>query len=197
RITALQMTESLAEDVSNITTITYGKLSKRLALTYAKGFGISSLIHLEDDEETLAQPAKPQGIDEKISAWLKAREFDFIICGDPDGSALVPSLIAGYLNMPCVSRVYQTNIKEGDVLQFSQQLERGWRQRVTLKLRAVITVQEDCLQTKYVSVRRRRLAYDNMQGLKVDQVENKQRVNITLQSVSAPRTLAKLTAIPD
>jgi|GEM_PF-2456688 len=196
-ITALQMAESLAEDVSDITAITYGNLSKRPALTYAKAFGISSLIHLEDDDETLAHPANPQGIAEKISAWLQARDFDLIICGDPNGTALVPSLIAGYLNMPCVSRVYQTNIKEDDVLQLSQQLERGWRQRVTLKLPAVITVQEDCLQTKYVSVRRRRLAYDNMQGLKVDQVENKQLVNITLQSVSAPRTRAKRTAIPD
>lgn len=197
-VAALQLAEILENEEDNITAITYGGSSNLPALEYALAFGITSVIHLTDEDEPLANPSDPQGVANALAMWLETQNFDLIICGNPSGTGLVPSLIAGNLNIPCVSRVYEASRKKSETaLELYQRLERGWSQRVSAKLPIVITVQDGFFPTKYISVRHRRVARDNIHTVQVVHSSREVAKHISLQSVAAPRTRAKRTAIPD
>lgn len=195
-VAALQMADALAKEEDSITAITYGGSNNLPALEYALALGISSVIHLTNEKE-LANASDSQGTAIVIATWLKKQDFDLVVCGNPSGTGLVPSLIAGYLEIPCVPRVYNASQNKSESLELYQHLERGWRQRVSVQLPAVVTVQAGSFPTTYVSVKRRRIAHNNIHTVQVVSSNKKDATGISLKSVTAPRTRAKRTAIPD
>lgn len=199
-IAALHFTFSLCEEGDTVTAVSYGGPENEAALEYALAYGVKSLIRIEDERppEALADPTVTA---RALASWIRDQSFDIVICGDPSGTGVTPALIAGYLGVPCVSRVYAGKRRRGrrrESLELQQRLERGWRQQVCVKLPALVTVQAGFFSPMYVSVRRRRLAEekagDLIQVIPLDQAEREKAV---LKSVDAPKPRAKRKAMPD
>jgi electron transfer flavoprotein alpha/beta subunit len=194
-VAALQLASTLSTQNDTISAISFGGSRQQAALEYALAFGADSLIQLKPQEKI--HFADPQLIASALAEWLKKNAFDLIICGNGSGTGLVPSLLATYLDIPSLPRVDQAELTEPGCLEIVQRLEQGWRQRVKVKLPALITVQWGYFPCRYVSVRRRRMAQQHM-SCKVEVVPIHLRMReMDIQSITAPKPRAKRTNVPD
>src|SRR5699024_1969396 len=98
---------SLCNETGEITAVSYGKPEKDAALIYALARGVTSLVRIEDEADRPAgEIADPTIVARVLASWLRGQSFDIIICGNPSSTGVIPALSAGYLGIPCVSRVY-------------------------------------------------------------------------------------------
>lgn len=195
-VAALHFAFSLCGERDTVTAVSYGGTKKDAALEYALAYGVKSLIRIED-KALPASLADPMVTARTLASWLQGQSFDMVVCGNPSGTGAAPALLAGYLGIPCVSRVYAVEKKENH-LEMQQRLERGWRQQVSVTTPALVTVQAGFFSPMYVSVRRRRSA-KNRAGdvIEVVRSETTEQAFASLQSVNAPKPRAKRKAMPD
>lgn len=195
-VAALHFAFSLCGNEDTVTVVNFGGPENNVALEYALTYGVKSLIRIEHNN-SLNSTADSMVTAETLASWLRDQSFDMVICGNPSGTGVIPALIAGYLGIPCVSRVYSGR-KKGDLLELNQRLEHGWRQQISIQLPLLVTVQAGYFSPMYVSVRRRRLAEKKARELiqVVPSLESEQE-KIVLRSVDAPNPRAKRKAVPD
>ncbi|QQK77236.1 hypothetical protein HUG15_17740 [Salicibibacter cibarius] len=199
-IAALHFALSICGKGDTVTAVSFGGLDKNTALEYALAYGVTSLIRIEDNRspETLADPTVKA---RSLAAWLENESFDIVICGNPSGTGVTPALMAGYLGIPCVSRVYageRRSRRNREHLELQQRLERGWRQHVSVHLPALMTVQAGFFSPMYISVKRRQEAEKQSETIiqVVPSVESGNEKAV-LNAVDPPKPRAKRKAMPD
>jgi electron transfer flavoprotein alpha/beta subunit len=199
-IAALHFAFSLCEKKDTVTAVSYGGSENDAALEYALAYGVKSLIRIEDEHPPVSL-ADPTVTAKALASWIRDESFDIVICGDPSGTGVIPALIAGYLGVPFISRVYAGKRRKrgkGETLELEQRLERGWRQQVSIKIPALVTVQAGFFSPMYVSVKRRRLAEEKAGALiQVIHLDKAEQEKAALKSVDAPKPRAKRKAMPD
>lgn len=194
-IAALHFAFSLCGQGDTVTAVSYGGEEKNAALAYAFACGVTSLVRLEDQlpPESLADPMATA---QALASWLRDVPFDVVVCGNPSGVGAMPAMLAGLLDVPCISRVYAVE-KNEHRFDMQQRLERGWRQQVSVTPPVLVTVQAGFFSPMYVSVKRRRAAEQHAADIiETIQADAAVQEGVVLQSVNAPKPRAKRKAMP-
>lgn len=195
-IAALHFAFSVCGEEDTITAVSYGGVEQEAALEYALAYGVTSLLRIADDgsASSLGDPMVTAQI---LASAIQDQGFDMVVCGNPSSTGAMPAMLAQYLGMPCVSRVYAVEKMEG-TFKMQQRLERGWRQHVTVTLPVLVTVQAGFFSPMYISVKRRRSAKKNATALiETMSAPSVGQGRVQLQTVNAPKPRAKRKAMPD
>jgi electron transfer flavoprotein beta subunit len=181
-----------AEQGGRVTVIAWSPANNREALRFALAGGVERAIYLD------------AGNIEEIDGWALCRilaqaisidHFDLILCGTQSQTALggpLAALLAGLLDLPCVTRLVEGEIKDG-TLYAQRSLESGLRETIRCPLPAIASVLPGEILPQYVSVHRR--ASVDMRCIEVRRITPPANVWI-LKELIQPRKRAQITPPP-
>jgi len=133
-----------------ITAIGVGGEEAEDGLRKALAMGADAAVRVVTD----GPPADPMVVARLLGAWARERAFDLVLTGvmaADDGHGVVGPALGGLLDLPHATMVIELTV-EGAEARVTRELEEGLKERVTLRLPAVLAVQTGLAEPRYVSV---------------------------------------------
>lgn len=159
--TAIQIRERSAGQGPEIgiDAFSVAKAASESALHYALARGADQAERLEPEKEGAPYTALT------LARRILGRGYDLVLCGDEtldNSCAAVGPLLAELLHLPVATTVCRIReIRRGNGIMHAaleRRMGRGYRQVVSIRLPALLTVTEDAAPAKYVSAARLRAA---------------------------------------
>jgi electron transfer flavoprotein beta subunit len=133
-----------------IDAITVGPQRSQEVLRRALGMGARRGIHLESAEAAYLGPGTTAA---GIARYAGPKGYDLVLCGcmSEDGMhAQVGPLVAGHLRWPCAIQIVGLAVAEtADAVTVEKEIEGGGRERLRLRLPAVVAVQSGLNRPRY------------------------------------------------
>jgi electron transfer flavoprotein beta subunit len=133
-----------------VTAITVGDDESETALRKALAMGADSAARI-DVEDPVDDPLAAARL---IAAWAREREFDLVLTGvmaADDGYGVVGPALGGLLGLPHATMVIELAVDEGEA-QVTRELEEGLKERLRVRLPAVLAAQTGLADPRYVSI---------------------------------------------
>lgn len=138
------------EHGGEVTVITVGDDEAEAALRKALAMGADAAVRVEADEPF----SDPVTVARLIAAWAGGREFDLVLAGvaaADDGYGVVGPALGGLLEWPHATMVIELAVDNGTA-RVTRELEEGLKERLTVKLPAVLAAQTGLAEPRYVSI---------------------------------------------
>lgn len=151
---ALEEALRLAEQCGGqVTPLTVGPAGDKAVLIRAAGMGAARGVHISYEGQT---PLRPSNIAAMAAAWAQEQAYDLILAGVMSEDALqgaVGPMLAELLGLPLTTAVVELALEpESGLVRVVREMEGGRRQRVSLPLPALLTVQSSPHRPRYPSL---------------------------------------------
>jgi len=138
---------------TEITVVSVGPPRVEEQVRKAMSMGAEHGLVIDDPE---AQPPGPDSVSSIIAAWADDKEFDLVLCGvmseDMQNCAVGP-MLAVKLGMPWATTAIKLEPdSESGTAIVERELEGGEREKIKLKLPALVTVQSGINEPRYASL---------------------------------------------
>ena len=135
--------------------VTVGPSPARQVLDRAVGMGVDQAWHIIDTrgDDVYRSPLTTASW---LAAFAREREYDLILCGvmsEDDMQAQTGPMLAEFMGIPWATSVVQIAIEpESKTVTVEREIEGGYRDRLELKLPALLTIQTGVNKPRYPSL---------------------------------------------
>jgi electron transfer flavoprotein beta subunit len=183
---ALLIKERMSETL--VDALSVGPQRVSATVQRAMGMGADHGIHILDEADGYRSPFTVASL---IAACVRARNYDLIMTGvmaEDTMASQTGQLIAALLDLPCASSVIKEEVlAEREQIAVEREVEGGSRERVKLKLPAVLTIQPGINFPRYPSFSKVMRARTYAQEV----------IRAEDLAVEEPRELCRRVRIPD
>jgi electron transfer flavoprotein beta subunit len=133
-----------------VTAITVGDDEAEAALRKAMAMGADAAVRIDADQP----PADPVDVARLIGAWASGRGFDLVLTGvmaADDGFGVVGPALGAVLGTPHATMVIELEVEQ-DKAAVTRELEEGLKERLAVRLPAVLSAQTGLAEPRYVSI---------------------------------------------
>lgn len=133
-----------------VTAITVGDSGAEAGLRKALAMGADAAVRIGVDRPL----ADPMVVARLIGAWARERGFDLVIAGvmaADDGCGVVGPALGALLDWPHATMVIELAVDGGEA-GVTRELEEGLKERLVVRLPAVLAVQTGLAEPRYVSI---------------------------------------------
>ena len=133
-----------------VTAITVGDTEAEAGLRKALAMGADAAVRIGVE----GSPEDPMVVARLIAAWAGERGFDLVLTGvmaADDGHGVVGPALGALLDLPHATMVIELTVGDG-VAAIQRELEEGLKERLEVRLPAVLAVQTGLAEPRYVSI---------------------------------------------
>lgn len=139
-----------------VTAVMLGSAGYEWVLESCLNFELDKAVYLQLSDW---EPMDSYGCSQILSSYIKEVSPDLVLCGDANGdfgSGQVSPILAECLKLPYISRAIGLKLTPGErTLEVVRKLTRGNRQKLSLPLPGVVSVDPSANQPRYISVHSR------------------------------------------